>query len=229
MSQLITFSEAAVLTGVSVKSIYRHVAKGRLMAVQTLQGKRIDRDTLTRYLSHAEKDVQTEENGPSQNENAVPSRENAESRPGPGEKSVPTRENGPSSGDKCEKSVPSGESGVVPLAAHLAAIDLARAQLAQVEYYREQADAARHQALAAERARMALELQLGQYQRALSEQADSLAEERAGRLAAEASAMVVPAVVVPDQALSDLKTDTPTPKRGWGQRLGRWLLGQKTG
>lgn len=85
------------------------------------------------------------------------------------------------------------------------------------------AEELRERAELAERARMSLEYELRSYQLALAENAGSLAEERALRQAAEASA------VVPVPALSDLKTDTPTPKRGWGQRLGRWLLGQKTG
>lgn len=204
MSQLITFSEAAALTGVSVKSIYRHVAKGKLLAVQTLQGKRIDKDTLERHLSQTEKVVPTKENGLSQTEKTVRGWENAG-----------------------EKTVPGDENCLVPLVAHLAALDLARAQLAQVELYRERAEVARTQALAAERGRMALELQLGQYQRALAEQADSLAEERARRQHLESACSA--AVTETPLNLEDLKTDMQTTKRGFRYRLGRWLLGEKTG
>jgi hypothetical protein len=128
-------------------------------------------------------------------------------------------------------------------AALLEALQAAARADQRLEAYQQKLEAVQKQALAEARGRMAAELQLQQYQRVLSEQAESAAEERARvkhleaslageralRQAAEASALVVPAVVVPDPALSDLKQDMPTAKRGWGQRLGRWLLGQQTG
>ena len=123
------------------------------------------------------------------------------------------------------------EERTIPLSVHMATLEaLERADRRFEDKVRLAADRLRlaeelrERAELAERARMSLEYELRSYQLALAENAGSLAEERALRQAAEASAMLMSAVVVPD-----LKTDTPTPKRGWGQRLGRWLLGQKTG
>ena len=81
-------------------------------------------------------------------------------------------------------------------------------------------------ALSAERAKLSLEVQLGQYQRVLAEQAESLAEERARRLAAESKIQEPPVAPVPEV---ELKVATPVRAQGWGQRLRGWLLGTKTG
>lgn len=95
----------------------------------------------------------------------------------------------------------------------------------QIAYLQRQAEEAQSQALAAERAKMASEIQIGQYQRVLAEQAESLAEERAWRQAALLqAATVVPEVSAP--TLSDLKTDTKTPKRGFDWRPWRWFRGE---
>ena len=77
-------------------------------------------------------------------------------------------------------------------------------------------------ALTAERAKMSLEIQLNQYQRVLSEQAESLAEERALRLEAQAQLTTPLPEVLP-------RPDMLLPRKGWGHRLKGWLLGSKTG
>ena len=101
-----------------------------------------------------------------------------------------------------------------------AALEFAERRIAEE---RIRADECQRLALTAERAKMSLEVQLGQYQRVLSEQAESLAEERALRMAAEAKSG--PATL-PEMAS---KVDTPMRHRGWGQRLKGWLLGSQTG
>lgn len=103
----------------------------------------------------------------------------------------------------------------VPLAAHLAALELARAQL---DHLQRQAEEAQRAVLHAERAKISLEAQLSQYQRVLSEQAESLAEERAHRLALEVSkALETPT------ALPEVQPKVANTKPGWGGRFRRWL------
>ena len=219
--ELLTYTEAAQLAGLTNKTIQRHVKRGTLLAVDTPIGKRIPRAALAPYLG-----LQKDRGGQAQAGLAEDTQHPAG-----------TLEANREGMERTTEDSKANLSPSVPLAAHLSAMDLAKTQL---DYLQRVAENAQQEVMKEARARMALELQIGQYQRALSEQADSLAEERAGRRAAEewrlaaeasataeASSMVVPAV--PDRALSDLKTDMPTPKRGWGQRLGRWLLGDKTG
>ena len=103
----------------------------------------------------------------------------------------------------------------VPLAAHLAALDLARTQL---DHLQRQAEEAQRMVLQAERAKMSLEAQLGQYQRVLSEQAESLAEERARRMSLEASKVQTESMPLPEV---EPKLTSSNP--GWGRRLSRWL------
>lgn len=74
----------------------------------------------------------------------------------------------------------------VPLQAHLSALELAKSQLERTQSWldeeRGRVEFAQQMVLQAERSKIALEVQLSQYQRVLSEQAESLAEERALRL-----------------------------------------------
>ena len=129
-----------------------------------------------------------------------------------GQVSKNDKDSGP--GDNGSKT---GDKGSVPASVHLEALKLV--------------GLLHQEAIKSERARMALEAQLGQYQRALSESADSLAEERARRQAAELSAAVVvspESSPAPAANLEGLKTGS-APKRGFRARLGRWLLGEQTG
>lgn len=177
----VTFTEAAALLKVSLKTVYRHVGKGLLVAVDTPQGRRIDRSSVDCHMS--------------KNDNAMGQ------VTGPGDNAAGT-----------------GDNASVPASVHLEALKMV--------------GLLHQEALKAERARMALELQLGQYQRAMAEQAESLAEERAIRQHLEAAA-VVPESVTESPApasssLESLKTGS-APKRGFRARLGRWLLGESTG
>ena len=106
----------------------------------------------------------------------------------------------------------------VPLAAHLAALELARAQ---IDHLQRQAEEAHRMVIQAERAKFAIEAQLGQYQRVLSEQAESLVEERARRMSLEAAK--AQAEIVPPLALPEVQPKLNSSKPGWSGRLRRWL------
>lgn len=110
-----------------------------------------------------------------------------------------------------------------PIEAHISALDTARRALArlerienQLEEQREKAERHRARAEQAERQKLALELELRQYQAALSEHSESLAEIRAEKQAAElrlAQQLAPPT----DQ----LKMETHRPS--FGQRVKGWL------
>lgn len=123
---------------------------------------------------------------------------------------------------------PSGSSEPVPLAAHIAALEFAERRLAEERARSFQAllekEAAQLRAEQAERGKLAIEGQLAQYQRVLSEQAESLAEERAKRMTAEARVSVESEPGLP--LLENLKTSSPE-KRGWRQRLQGWFGARK--
>ena len=127
----------------------------------------------------------------------------------------------------------------VPLAAHLVAIELARDQIAHLQRLFEESQ---RMMLHAERTKTAIEAQsqhqIAQYQRVLAESSESLAEERAMRLAAEAKALELAAIESKKEALEESAPATPvdlvatvaaspTKRRGWGSRLKVWLLGEK--
>lgn len=194
--ELLTFQEAAELAGVNVKTIHRHVARGKLQPIDTPLGRRLKRTDLDPYR-------QTRRDSPGQEETQADS---VQDSPGP---KTTYPDNVPDS---------PGPSGHVPIEAMKAALEFAERRIAEE---RIRADEAQRVALAAERAKMSLEVQLNQYQRVLSEQAESLAEERALRMTAEARSAALPEVIS--------KIDTPTRQRGWGQRLKGWILGEKTG
>jgi hypothetical protein len=76
--------------------------------------------------------------------------------------------------------------------------------------------------------------ELRSYQRALTEQSESLAEERAKRMALELAAAetepLLPAAPKPIESMDRLPTlATSKRERGWGRRFKCWLLGEKTG
>ena len=90
-----------------------------------------------------------------------------------------------------------------------------------------------------ERRSLLLAHELRSYQRALGEQADSLAEERAKRLALELAAAEKaehrPDLQAPMPTLIESATidKMPTPagnatRSGWGRRIKRWFLGERT-
>ena len=223
--ELLTYTEAAELTGLTNKTIQRHVKKGALEVVETPLGKRIPRSALEPYLGLRRDSEGQGQEDPDEDTETLQGHvfEEVEDVSG-------TAKDSP--GQAVHYGPYEGVS--VPLSAHLAALDLAKTQL---EFLQRQSEESQRVAMQAERAKYSLEAQLAQYQRVLAESAESLAEERAMRLVAEAKAAEVPVspsndLVVPalpvDQAAPVL-LDTPTRRRGWGSRLKGWLLGEKTG
>lgn len=223
--ELLTYTEAAELTGLTSKTIQRHVKKGALEVVETPLGKRILRSALEPYLGLRRDSEGQGQEDPDEDTETLQGQvfEEVEDVAGTAKDSL---------GQAVQDSPTEGAS--VPLSAHLAALELAKMQL---EFLQRQAEESQRVAMQAERAKYSLEAQLAQYQRVLAESAESLAEERAMRLVAEAKAAEVPLspsndLIVPalhvDQA-SSLLVGTPAKRRGWGSRLKGWLLGEKTG
>lgn len=103
-----------------------------------------------------------------------------------------------------------------PIEAHLAALDTARRALERLERIENQLEEQRERAEQAERQKLSLELELRQYQAALSEQAQSLAELRAEKLTAE---------IRLEQTLAtpDLTLKVATPRPTFGQRIRNWF------
>ena len=115
----------------------------------------------------------------------------------------------------------------VPVAAHLAALDLVKTLHEQLTETQHQVAEERRQREQAERTRMALEWQMHQYRTALAEQAESLAESQAMRRVAEARLEVVAEIAPgPTHAegthLDRLKLGKPE-KKTWKQRIKGWL------
>lgn len=112
-----------------------------------------------------------------------------------------------------------------PIEAHLAALETARRALErlervenQLEEQRDRAELQRARADQAERQKLALEMELRQYQAALSEQSESLAELRAEKLAAELHLKELAQAEAPELPL---KIATPRPT--FGQRVRSWF------
>ena len=157
--------------------------RGKIQTVETPFGRRICRSTLLPYLDLGRpgrtQEAKTQEVSLGQGESSeVSATSTSEDFSRPSES--------PQDIEKETPEVSSGQSESVhvsvPLVAHLAALDLAGKQMERMANQLEQE---RRRSETAERAKMSLEAQLGQYQRALSENAESLAEERAKRIAAE--------------------------------------------
>ncbi len=193
--ELLTFTEAAAFAGVSSKTIHKHVKQGKLAYVDTPLGKRIQKELLLPYRDL----LGTNENG--WEAPGTPEREEKETF---GSTWEPVGAN-QWEGSAPEYTVREGEGtsvSTVPLQAHLSALELAKSQLERTQAWldeeRERVQLAQHLVLQAERAKIALEVQLTQYQRVLCENAESLAEERALRLSWQARS-------------EELKTQVETP------------------
>ena len=168
MEKLYTFLAASKLAEVDVKTLRRHLAKGRITAVNTPFGLRLTLETIQFYLG------QVESSSPVPNEG----------------KSGPMVTSPVSLQGTLEASEGIQVSSVVssptmPEDGFIKALVVLEKQLDRVTNLFE---AERQRADQAERSRMAIEGQLAQYQRALAESAESLAEERAKRVTAEAKA-----------------------------------------
>ena len=219
--ELLTYAEAADLAEISVKTIQRHVLKGKLSTIETPFGKRIPREALGPYLDLI-RPVQTAQH--TQNKPLSDIQDQGQTA---GDTQVETQP-----GRSGQSQSPSDS---VPLAAHLAALELAGTQLNRMS---EQLDQERRRVEVAERARFALEAQLSQYQRALAENAETLAEARAKVLESEAKTLAetqvrTREVEAKDAQVKALEAETKAakaaPKSLWS-RFRRAFQGQaKTG
>ena len=115
----------------------------------------------------------------------------------------------------------SAPSGDFPIEAHLLALETARRALerlerleSQLEDQRERVELHRARADQVERQKFALEMELRQYQAAISEQSESLAEIRAEKQAAEMRLNQVTSAALP---VENLKLETHRPS--FGQRV----------
>lgn len=114
----------------------------------------------------------------------------------------------------------------VPLQAHLAALKLIETALEKAEKAEAKAEEHRSRAEHAERRHLALELQLRQYQMALADQAESLAEAQALKQAAELqlnSVHLATEPFEPEVKKPDLPLRVSTSKPSFGRRLKKWL------
>lgn len=221
----LTLIETAKLMGVSTQTVRRLIQREVLTAQQSLgpHGLRweIDRADLLRYLE-ATRGGQQPLSSASVDHYQHPHNPNTEPQQNPStEVNNPYQ---PVDHGQQEPQQPQHEQSV-PLAAHLAALELARAQL---DHLQRQAEEAQRMVLHAERAKISLESQLGQYQRVLSEQAESLSEERARRMALEAAKVQAEQVALPPLGLPEVEPKITPANPGWGGRLRSWLgLGKK--
>ncbi len=228
----LTLIEAAKLMGVSSQTVRRLIQREVLTAQQSLgpHGLRweIDRADLLRYLeatrggqqplSSASVDHYQHRNNPNTEPPQNPSNEvNNPYQPVDHGQQEPQQPLSTPQQPQHEQSV--------PLAAHLAALELARSQL---NHLQRQAEEAQRAVIHAERAKISLEAQLGQYQRVLSEQAESLSEERARRMALEAAKVQAEQMALPPLGLPEVEPKITPSTPGWGGRLRSWLgLGKK--
>ena len=221
MIHRLTITEAAAYLGVSTPTIRRLISTGRIVAYR-YESPHGNRWEITREALEAGRPTWLDGRPLDQpGEQAGSTQEQPETHPDqPGEPPRSTRTDAPDQPGSPNPDQPRWEM----TAALLAALDAAARADQRLEEERRRADLAERQLLEAQ-------YQSRQYQRALSESADSLVEERALRRAAEISAAMAsttPAVQdSPPQNVDGLKTGSS--KRGWGQRLGLWLLGQRTG
>ena len=133
------------------------------------------------------------------------------------------RQKGPSDEERALTKTPSGN---FPMEAHLTALETARRALErldriedQLEEQRGRVEQQRARADQAERQKLALEMELRQYQSALAEQSESLAEIRAEKLAAEMRLeQQLASPVLPELPLK-IETHRPT----FGQRVKSWF------
>ncbi len=163
--KFLTFTEASKAAGVNIKTIRKHVEQGKLICVETPLGKRIPMDALTPYWTGREEatlDHEQEQMG----SEGEPIRGSVDQ-----ERPWSTRD---------------GQEGTsvaaVPLEAHLAMLGFTQSQ---IERLQSELSVERSRMEQTERVRVTLEVQLGQYQRALAENAESLLEANALRQSAE--------------------------------------------
>jgi hypothetical protein len=197
-----TIPEAAKFVGVNVKTMRKHVREQRIESMETPTGVKVSEEALLAYapLRTTFDQAESDQDSPQQ---------------------TIADQLGPTRVDQ----VAPDQTVVVPLAAHLAALEFAERRLAEersrFEFVQKQCEDARIRAEQADRSRLALEFQLQKYQSVLAESAESLAEERAFRQQAEAKLRET-FIALPAPPVENLKVATPL-RKGWGQRVRGWF------
>ena len=205
---LLSLNQVAEALGVSNPTARRLCMSGKLPAVKTLVNEQLCWKVKPDSLMAYQEALVTEEapEGHAKSSKAT------------------TRQKGTSTD---EKPFTNSSSGDFPMEAHLLALETARRALErlerlenQLEEQRERAEQHRARAEQAERQKLSLEMDLRQHRAALGEQAESLAEIRAEKLAAE---MRLNQLAAPAQMehLENLKIETHRPT--FGQRVKGWL------
>ena len=229
--RLFTFPEAAEHCGVNVKTLRKHAKEGHLATVKTPLGIRISDITLTPYIEAKAGHRTPEESATDQpeppKEEAIASKEDHDlPLPTIKNRSKPAQEE-PASATELHENPLLSRSTSVPLEAHLSALKLVEAALERSSQSEAKAEEQRCRAELAERQRLALEMQLRQYQLALADQAESLAEAYARQQAAELRLESIKAETLaapektPDLEVADLRISTSRPS--FGQRIKRFL------
>lgn len=201
---LLSLNQVAEALGVSNPTARRLCMSGKLNAVKVLVNEQLCWKVKPESLKAYQDDLIAEE----------PSEDSSKIGKGKG------RQKG-ASGEERVFTTPS--SGNFPMEAHLSALDTARRALerlerieSQLEEQRERTEQHRFRAEQVERQKLALEMELRQYQAALSEQSESLAEARAERQAAELQ--LAQQLALPPELLK-VETHRPT----FGQRVKGWF------
>lgn len=227
MNNHLTVLETAKILGVSGQTVRRLIQRKSLSARQSVgpHGLRweIARAEVLRFLQAQNLEQQPQQ--PQQKPQQEPPQaqqpqqilveviKGASAKEWPSESSVEVNRQEPQQPPQAQQEAQQPQQAV-PLAAHLAALQL-------VERLHQQLDQERQRADQAERQRLQMEWQMQQYQVALSDQAESLAEERALRMTAEAQRAQEPN--------QDLKLSTPARSPSWGQRLRSLFWRSETG
>lgn len=205
---LLSLNQVAEALGVSNPTARRLCMSGRLPAVKVLVNEqlcwKVKPDSLKTYLEA----LVTEE-------------------PPKDLSKVARQKGGQKAASEEERVFTNTPSGIFPLEAHLTALETARRALErldriedQLEEQRARVEQQRARADQAERQKLALEMELRQYQSALAEQSESLAEIRAEKLAAEMrlEQQLTATPVLPELPLK-IETHRPT----FGQRVKSWF------
>ncbi len=124
------------------------------------------------------------------------------------------------------------ESASVPLAAHLRTLDLSARLFEQLMATQAQLDRERDDKEKERRQADLLRTEIGAYKRALTESAESLAEQRALLLQEQALRQVTNEMepsFQTDPAQYQSKLDLPVSNKSWGSRLKRWFGIRETG
>ena len=218
----LTCAELASIVGRSERTIQRYVRQKKIMSVTTLDGIRIP-ESEARHFARELTGGQWADSW--RQEPTMPDRLADRDRHLPTD-GVKQRHEATVGDDKGRHLTTGGDSNVgsvatggdnhrqqitmIPLEVHTEALKGIQEALRLVEERNQVAEQMRQRAEQAERQKLAIEVELQKYRLALSEQAESLAEERARTMTAQAQ-------------LEKLKCDAP--KLSFGQKVKAWLFG----